>query len=291
MDIHDRLNLLIDRNSPKAAKFLVRMWNDQQDAITYKELREAIQNGSLTVDDFLAWQNDYIVFLNECYAPLVEHVIKQAHDLLVAQYGGFLIDPMHDTMSRFINEHGGQLIRQVSEQQFKAINVLVREASLSGNLTVDELARSIRPCIGLTERQAAQTQRFYEQLRKDGYSKKEALKRQQTFAEKIHRRRAQTIAETEMAYAANYGMDAVIHDNIDAGIISPDVEKEWSTARDERVCDECGSVHGECIPEDEEFSNGCFLPPAHPRCRCAVKYLLKAAEKPVLPGVRETAVG
>lgn len=280
MDIHDLLNSFIDRKSPRPARFLTRMWGDQQKAVTYHELRDAILNGSLSLDYLTDWQKDYSVFLSECYGPVVDEAAKAAHEMLAAQYGGYLQDPMHGLMDDYIQNHGGRLIREISEGQYRAINTLVRQAALTETLTVDELARAIRPCIGLTENQSMRCKKFYEQLREDGYSKKDALKKEANFAAKLHRERAALIAQTELAYAANEGMDAVIRQNVEQGIISPDVEKEWSTARDERVCPVCGTLHGEKVPENQPFSNGSMLPPAHPGCRCAVKYHLKAPERP-----------
>lgn len=66
----DKLNSFIDAESPRMARFLYRMWGDQQDAITYKELREAILNGALDISMFLDWQQDYSNFLAESYAWL-----------------------------------------------------------------------------------------------------------------------------------------------------------------------------------------------------------------------------
>ncbi len=280
MDIHDLLNSFIDTQSPVAAKFLYRMWNDQQKAVTYKELHEAILSGGLDTSFLMEWQQDYSTFLADCYAPLVDKAVKAAKDALASQLGGFVQDPMADAMERYIDTHGGRLIQSISQSQYKTINALVKQATLTDTLTVDELARCIRPCIGLTQTQAQQAKRFYEQLREDGYSKTAALKRQASYATKLHRERAYSIAQTEMAYAYNNGMDAVIRQNIEQGFISQDVEKEWSAARDERVCPVCGSLHGQKVPEDEPFQNGVMMPPAHPGCRCALKYHVNPVETP-----------
>lgn len=278
MEIHDRLYSFIEDEWDQPAKVLYRMWNDQQKAITYKELKEAIRNGSLTISEYMAWQQDYVNWLNTSYSKTVDKAVQFARDAMNKEYRGILNDPKSPKVESFINEHGGRLIREVSEGQFKAINTLVRQASLTKTMTVDELARSIRPCIGLTERQSAQVKKYYDQLREDGYSKSAALKKQQAFAEKMHRDRAKLIAQTEMAYAANYGMDATVRQSIEDGLISPDVDKEWSACRDERVCPVCGTLHGETVKEDESFSDGSQLPPAHPACRCAVKYHMKPPE-------------
>lgn len=44
----------------QTAYWLTRLWDDQQQAITYKELREAIERGYIDQNTLAAWQNDYL---------------------------------------------------------------------------------------------------------------------------------------------------------------------------------------------------------------------------------------
>lgn len=268
----DTLNSFIDASSPKLATFLARQWKQQQNAITYKELREAIFAGQLDQKHLTQWQQDYSQFVATHYAPLVEKAILASSATLTAAYGGNLIDPQSQTISNFIQTQGGKLIKEISTAQFNAINTLVRQASLTDSMTVDELARAIRPCVGLTQRQAQAVKHYYDSMIEQGYSPAEARKKEAVYAERMHRRRAATIAQTEMAFAYNYGMDAVVRDNIKNGIYEPGVTKKWRTAYDENVCDVCGGIDGEEVGIDEPFSNGYMLPPGHPNCRCAVSY-------------------
>ena len=267
----DRLNSFIDRENPVMARFLYRMWDDEQQAITYKELREAILSGSLSITYLLEWQQDYSRYLSECYAPLAQMAIEQAAEDLRAEYGLHMADPMKDAMDGYIRNHGGKLIREITEAQHKAINTLVRQAALSDTMTVDELARSIRPCIGLTERQSAQAKAFYDQLREQGVPARRALERQATYAAKLHRQRAATIAETEMAYAYNAGYHQTVTEQIASGELPPKTKKMWLTAADEWVCPQCGAMEGETVLVSENFSCGAAYPPAHPNCHCAYR--------------------
>lgn len=269
--VRDRLNSFIDRENPAMARFLYRMWDDEQQAITYKELREAILSGSLSITYLLEWQQDYSRYLSECYAPLAQKAIEQAAEDLRAEYGLHLADPMKDAMDDYIRNHGGKLIREITEAQHKAINTLVRQAALSDTMTVDELARSIRPCIGLTERQSAQAKAFYDQLREQGVPERRALERQATYAARLHRQRAATIAETEMAYAYNAGYHQTVTEQIASGELPPKTKKMWLTAADERVCPQCGAMEGETVLVSENFSCGAAYPPAHPNCHCAYR--------------------
>lgn len=63
----------------------------------------------------------------------------------------------------------------------------------------------------------------------------------------------------------------------DKGQLSPAAEKVWMTARDEKVCTQCGPMHNVRRPLTERFRlpNGSelYVPGAHPNCRCQVRVL------------------
>ena len=99
------------------------------------------------------------------------------------------------------------------------------------------------------------------------------------YAERQQRYRAETIARTEIAQAYNAGADAFIREAIRHDLM-PEMKKEWSTALDERVCKECQALEGVQISMDDSFETQSgrrnvtvLLPPLHPRCKCAVKYV------------------
>lgn len=50
-------------------------------------------------------------------------------------------------------------------------------------------------------------------------------------------------------------------------IVYPVIHERWETTADERVCPECGPLHGTTWPEGEGFS-----PPLHVNCRCRRAY-------------------
>ena len=271
-DVKQTLNGFIDYSSPKLATVLNRTWKNQQQAITYKEIREAIYNGQLDMSYLQQWQQDYSKFIINGYAPLAQQAIDNAAKGLVTRYGVNLRDTTPGYIDSFISQHGGQLIREVSEEQYKAINVLVRQATMAEDMTVDQLARAIRPTVGLTTRQSQAAMNVYNQAIADGYTPQQARNIQAKYAERVHRIRANTIAQTEMAYAFNYGEQMAVEQAIKDGLIGS-ADKEWSTAEDERVCKHCGPLDGETVPLDGVFSIGKKLPPAHPNCRCAIKYV------------------
>ena len=270
-DILRRLSKFIDRESPKLAQFLYRMWSDEQQAVTYKELKEAIIDGSLSINYLRQWQQDYSRFIDEAYTPSVNLAIAQAAMNLRKEYGIDFYDPMASHVDAFIRTQGGRLIREITQEQFRAINTLVRQAAYTNTMTVDQLARSIRPCIGLTTRQAQSVKRYYDNLIDQGYSHKQAERMELTYAGKVHRRRSALIAQTEIARAYNAGWQATIQQNVEDGVLPPDTRKIWLTAEDEKVCPVCGKMHGEEVLWNEPFSDGSMYPPSHPQCRCHYK--------------------
>ena len=76
--------------------------------------------------------------------------------------------------------------------------------------------------------------------------------------------RSELIARTETANALS---QASLDTMEDMGIEG----KEWITAGDDLVSDEClGNEAEGVIPVNKEFSGGVMAPPQHPDCRCAV---------------------
>lgn len=99
------------------------------------------------------------------------------------------------------------------------------------------------------------------------------------YAERQQRYRAETIARSEIAQAYNHGADAFVREAVTAGNL-PEMEKEWSTALDGHVCTSCAALEGAKIGMDDEFKTvsgrreiTTSIPPLHPRCKCAVKYV------------------
>lgn len=190
---------------------------------------------------------------------------------------------------RWIKEHGAEFVTNCTQEQKDAIAALVAK-KMRDNLTVDELARLIRPCIGLTEAQTKANARYYNNivatLRKEHPRmnpesiRRKALDAAAKYAERQHRERAMMIAQTECAFAYNRGMDEWIRQAQAEGLLGT-VIKKWSTSGDDAVCDICASLDGVEISIDADFDikgrilfkGQHMLPPAHPRCACAVEYI------------------
>ena len=78
------------------------------------------------------------------------------------------------------------------------------------------------------------------------------------------RHRSELIARTETANALS---TASLDSMADMGIEG----KEWITAGDDLVSDECEANEAEgVIPVNQEFVSGVMAPPQHPDCRCTI---------------------
>lgn len=285
-----RLNSFLNANQKKPARFLLSMWKDQEQAITYKELREAILCGQMSEEEFVNWQSDYVAFFNSYLREELEKATyKGGKDIAAALLSNAdLYRPMTTGIDNWISVHGAEWITQMSDEAKDAVSSMIRYTA-EGHMTVDELARVIRPTIGLTEPQALANARYYEKVKsklmKDNPTMKEATAAKRArdaaarYAGRQHRARAQTIAETELAYAYNKGADDAVHQAQREGLL-PKMRSVWSTADDEGVCGICGSLDGVTIDHGDSFDypGHSFYggqkqtPPAHPHCRCALCY-------------------
>lgn len=291
-EILKRLEDYLKENSGEPAEFLVRFWKDQEHVFTYKEIRQAILAGTITEEMLELWRQDYSVFVSQKMNSLWQQAMKAGsagQPVLNQLSTGFRFEVNKPSVQAWIKNRGADFVTAVTTEQKEAMKALLTR-HLNGGYTVDELSRVIRPCIGLTKQQAEANLRYYntikETLQKDHprmkkeSAEKKAREAALKYAERQHRQRAYTIAQTEMAFAYNKGMDEGIRQGQEQGLLGS-MEKRWITSGDANVCARCAALNGIQIPMDTEFdfkgkvlfSGQKLTPPAHPRCACAVQYI------------------
>lgn len=265
-------------------------WKDQRNVISYQELRQVVVDQTVSKEMLKLWTQDYSrLVANTFSVKWMEAAAAGAARQPLLQNSPFEFNMQHSGALGWLNRHGAEFVTSCIDEQRKAIAALVTKKMVDGH-TVDELARLIRPCIGLTEQQAKANARYYDNIvkslredhprMKEETIQKKAREAAQKYAEKQHRYRAMTIAQTESAFAYNWGADEGIRQAQAQGLIG-EVRKEWSTSGDDSVCPVCSALDGTEIDMDDDFPiklKAVFqgqhrLPPAHPRCGCAVKYI------------------
>ena len=200
------------------------------------------------------------------------------------KYPDFDFDPMADGVLNWTENRAAEFVTYCTNTQIEGLRAVVRQAMSLENMTVDQLARAIRPMVGLYKQQSIANLNYYTKLIENGISEKKALDLSVRYAARQHRYRAYNIARTELGFAYNHGIHEGIKQAQAAGYMG-EMEKVWCTADDERTCTEiCGPLDGKAIAMDEDFNfktrlttPGIHLtPPAHPGCRCTVIYKEKS---------------
>jgi SPP1 gp7 family putative phage head morphogenesis protein len=266
----EKLRAFLKAEEPVVVRWLVTLWDQQQAAVTYKEIRDDILNGSFTIDKLQAWQQDYSRFVAEKLAPKWQQAMEEAAKAHVDNSAD-IFDPFSQAVQAWIEQHGSELAVNLTQVQHEALKAVILQAAVAGKYGPDELARVIRPMVGLTPSQARGCLRYYEALRQDGAGPKKALEGALRYAANAHRYRAQNIARTELAFAFNQGAHMTIQHAQAQGYMG-EVKKKWVTADDERVCELCGPLDGVTVDQDENFPGAGSVPPRHPSCRCVVVY-------------------
>lgn len=286
-----KLEDFLKNESEEPVKILCRFWKDQQNVITYKELRQAVIDGTLTEETFREWSNDYSFLVQERLKFMWDNALAAGliSQPLVDGLVGYTFNFQTPAIMTWIQQRGAGLVTVASIEQKDAIKALLAQ-SVREHHSVDELSRLIRPCIGLTEPQVKANIRYYDNIvsslkKQHPKMKKETIQRRareaaSKYAEKQHRQRALTIAQTEMATSYNKGADEGIRQAQNQNLIGK-VVKRWCTSGDDDVCETCRSLEGREISMDSSFSmvkgwmnnNDNLIPPAHPRCACAIEYI------------------
>lgn len=291
-EILDKLSAYIDSASEEPVRFLVRFWKDQGAVITYAELMKIILAEDVPETVMDDWFKDYSVMLAEKMTPVWKEAIEAGYASNPI-FRGMDIKELH-TAEQYVREwvttRTAELVTNCCESQRDAIRYLVAEG-INSRMSPDAIGREIRATIGLTKPQAVANVRYYntikEQMRKDHpRMKDESIERKTRekaarYAAKQQRDRAKMIAQTEVARAYNEGNDAYVRAAINQGLMPP-MDRVWVVANSD-ACSLCKGLAGTSVDMDSKFTAqygskvkrvvSCSVPPLHPRCRCAVKYV------------------
>lgn len=279
-DVEEVLRRYTDSRHPVIARWLYSTWNAQREDLKYQEIRNAIRDGELSPEVLERWQQEYALLITEHLSREWEKAILYGATYIAAAVQRRLKAPgwrpdlssvWAQRVAEWIQTRGTRLAVDLTQRQHDAVKAVIRHHLLVDPVPVEELARRIRPIIGLTAREAQAVQNYRQELLEQGMDPSKVEHWAQNYAGYLHRRRALRIARTETASAFNYGQLETMRQAVREGLVS-EVYKVWWTARDERVCLACGPLHGRRVRLEEPFPNGAYAPPLHPMCRCTVLY-------------------
>lgn len=245
--------------------------------------------------------------------PVIENAIAESGRVVVqvlpkaAITAPVVFSLVNPRVGVYINNYVGQMIREVSDETVKAVQIAVNQGVITGR-NPRQIARDFRSSIGLTSRQEQTVQRLRAALEKGeaGYvnslttvtdSAKNAVsagKLSESQIDKIVeqtrlryvKQRTETIARTESLRATSVGQDLAIREGQITGAISNELLKRWLYRHDTRTRDahiSAGETNG-WIPMNRPFSTplGPLMFPRDPNgsasntinCRCRVQYSL-----------------
>lgn len=292
-EILQKLNSFLDENSPQLTYWLAKIFNDQQNSITYTELEKAAAAGF--ENEIHKWQEEYAKFVNEKLNPLLILSIHQGAKHFSEKHKNIFYD--NDRFVKdWLNKHAAEFITNINAETRQAIKFILAYGQDNG-MSVKELAKIIRPTIGLNQRQAAANLNYRnsvkEKLLQNNPRMSQAKAEQKAqaaalkYASKQHRQRAEMIAHTELAFAYNRGAHESVRQAMSNGLMGR-CEKVWTTAGTNRVCGRCMDLSGTVVGFEDKFFNSSVTdgqtPPLHPRCRCVIVY--REIDSPKFPSGR-----
>lgn len=247
-------------------------------------------DGAISQETLRLWSQDYSVLVANRLSNLwTDAIVAGSAGQPILDGLAFEFNTQTPGILSWIRERGAEFVTASSQEQKDAIAALLTQ-KMKERHTVDELSRLIRPCIGLTKGDAKAASRLYDSIvdnlkkehprMKPESIRKKALDATQKYAERKHRERAMMIAQTESAFAYNRGADEGIRQAQAEGYLGV-MKKRWSTSGDNAVCELCASLEGVEVGMDSDFNIGGkllfrgqhMMPPAHPRCACAIEYI------------------
>jgi hypothetical protein len=196
---------------------------------------------------------------------------------------------------RFAEEQTGQLLQHITDSPSRAIrDVIVRGQTDAVN--VRSQAQQIRRIIGLSDRDARATNRFFFGSLQEGIREARVHELADRMGNRLLRARAENIARTETIKASNAGVRLGFETAKDQGLLPDSARMVWIVTVDSRLCQLCAPMEGKTVLVGDPFQadrkatsftvgTGDVVsvadtdpmipitvqqPPLHNRCRCAI---------------------
>ena len=235
-ELLNKLNSFLDENSPQVTNWLAKIFKDQQNSITYAELEKAAAAGF--ENEIRKWQEEYAKFVNEKLNPLWLFSIQQGAKHFSEKYQNIFYDSDR-FVKDWLNKHAAEFVTNINAETRQAIKSILAYGQDNG-MSVKEIAKMIRPTIGLNVRQAAANLNYQNTVRENllknnprmtqAKAEEKAQSAALKYASKQHRQRAEMIAHTELSFAYNRGAHESVRQAMSNGLMGR-CEKVWTTAK------------------------------------------------------------
>jgi hypothetical protein len=185
-----------------------------------------------------------------------------------------LVALSEELAQEWLQTRGLLLVQRLSEKAARAIEETLRDGMREG-WSIQRMTREIRNVVGLSDKDAAALRNRRRQLVERGVKPARVQSDLDRYRKQLIRRRAETIARTEVVAARNQGQLHAWKIMQESGELPSVVRRVWIPALSERTCPVCmtlGSVGPVLLgqPFTSPDVGRIMAPPAHPNCRCSM---------------------
>lgn len=227
--------------------------------------------------------------LREPLALILKDAVDKASAGVRAELDKSLVSNLAFEWAQF---YSAQLVTGAGRTQKQAIREVIADG-IQQNHTVQKIARDLRSAIGVSPRDMRALRKMRDALVKDGLKASVVSKRLQRRADIMVRRRALTIARTEVAAAITQGKLAEWGIAVSEGTLPDTMRRIWLARDPCRMC--VALARHKPVPLSEPFvdinGRALFGPPAHPRCKCSVALVPASGGRPSFRKARPEEIG
>lgn len=275
LDLHWRyLYRLTNEVANRWAKSVEQYRKDLQQDVSREDVIRAVEGGEAgIVTDRMGWDVANAAF-KVAATPIIVEALQRAGNAEINRLQlAMRFDLDNPYAFQWINTRTAELVTRVSDETKLAIRGVIRQAFEEG-IPPRKSAQTIRGLVGLTERDSKAVLRYWKTVATDGNRPaKVANDMADTYARKLLRRRAETIARHETVAAANKGTLLSYDQAQSQGLMLPTTMKEWlAAAESPRTCVRCLAMDAQKVPIGTPFISDIGPidgPPLHIQCRCA----------------------
>jgi hypothetical protein len=235
----DSVHRLADRVEPDYKREFIMAVASGEDSINRAALNRAIENADVEASLTALGIEQFAVRtagLGVLFSDITRRGAKNAERFLKPNIQRrFSFDPFSEVAARITRERSAALVANVTDETRLALETVLANARRQG-LPTPQTGRLAANVLGLNQKQAIALSNLRFNLAEQGFKQEVIESRIREQSTRFLAQRAQTIARTESTAALNQARNLVWGQLQEQGLVEPVAEKQWITARDERVC-------------------------------------------------------
>jgi hypothetical protein len=257
--------------SPESAKALLDAWNVIRDSLTPEEMERLINGDDKLLDRaLLRYRAKVRSTIERGFTAAIPQLPKAGKvDGTVAA----MFDVLNPKVIEAIRELDSRVINTLKDEIRETVKAFVENGIRDGK-NPKEIARDLRPVVGMSPTQADNALKFQAKLEAKGLPAAKIERQVATYRRKAVALNAETNARTATVDSLKLGQHLTWQDAADKGIVDLALlDKTWVTVGDDRVRLEHQLMAGQTVPFENAFSNGEEIPGESTfNCRCILNY-------------------